>query len=180
MADRDIKGILDNLTNNSSQLAKIKRNIDKHSSISLTGLTSAAKSLFIAFLANITDKPLLIVTSDITKALRHSLDIQILTDENVNFLPSQEASPYELVYSDSAVLKQQLNILRSFKNGDSRILVAPVKSLLNKYLPLKEYEKFSINLKVGETCELQRLTNNLVGLGYNRTVIVGGLRVILA
>ena len=137
------QNILEKLTHSTAKLNRIKRLLQQNRVLDLTGLTGAARGFFVSYLANNTDRPILIITPGISSALRYYNDLELTTNKQVDYLPTQEASPYELVYSDSAVLKQQLSVLESFKESGSNIAIASAKALLNTYLSRKISESNS-------------------------------------
>ncbi|OGH96680.1 MAG: transcription-repair coupling factor [Candidatus Melainabacteria bacterium GWF2_32_7] len=163
-----IQDILDKITLSSTKFSKIKKQLEKSKTVYLTGFTNSAKRFFASYIINTLNRPILIITPDITTALKYNLDIQTLTNKKVNYLPNQEASPYELVYSDAAITKQQLNILESFKNDNSDVIITSAKSLLNAYLSRKEIEINSIKLERQQNIDPSLIIKKLIDIGYNR------------
>ncbi|MFH0702545.1 MAG: transcription-repair coupling factor [bacterium] len=156
----------------SKKFSKIKEKIEDNKITFLTGLTSSAKIFFVSYLINTLNRPVLIITPDISSALKYSADIKLFTDKNVSYLPSQESSPYELVFSDSAITKQQLNALSCFENLNSGILVTTAKTLLNTYLSKEKIKKYSIKLEIKKDISPQELAVKLTEIGYRRVTMV--------
>jgi len=166
------QNIINKITSKSYLFSRIQKKIGEQRVFYLTGLSYPARSLFLSYLINSTTRPILVITPDITTALRYSNDLQNLTEKEIPYFPSQEASPYELVYSDSAVLKQQMNLLYSFKNDNNMCMTMTAKSLLNTYISKENIKKYSINLVKGEYGDPEETVKKLIDLGYRRNSVV--------
>ncbi|MDD3014063.1 MAG: transcription-repair coupling factor [Candidatus Gastranaerophilales bacterium] len=164
--------LINKITSKSCIFSQIQKKIDTSKVLYLTGLSYPARSLFISYLINSINRPVLVITPDITTALRYSQDIHYLTEKDIPYFPSQEASPYELVYSNSAVIKEQMKLLHSFKNGNIRYMAITAKSLLNTYLSQINTEKYSANLTKGKKADPEETARNLIDLGYRRNNVV--------
>ncbi|EKE02348.1 MAG: hypothetical protein ACD_20C00398G0001 [uncultured bacterium] len=167
-----IQDILDKIALSSTKFNKITKQLDTQKTVYLAGFTNSAKRFFASYIINTLNRPILIITPDITTALKYNFDIDNLTNKKVNYLPSQEASPYELIYSDAAVAKQQLNILESFKSNESDVIITSAKTLLNTYLSRKKIETHSIKLEKNQDADPVIIAKKLVDIGYKRTSMV--------
>jgi transcription-repair coupling factor (superfamily II helicase) len=166
------QNLIDKITSKSYVFSRIQKKIDKNRILYLTGLSYSARSLYISHLINSINRPVLIISPDITTALRYSSDLQYLTGADVPYFPVQEASPYELLYSDSAVLRQQMGMLHSFKHNDIKYMSITAKSLLNTYISKDNIQNYSINLIKGKKGDPDETVKNLVDLGYRRNNVV--------
>lgn len=164
--------IFQKLVNNSSKFKRIKKYIDEYNEFNLVGLTNSAKIFYSASIINMVSRSVLVLAPDVATALRYVWDIESLSSKSVAYLPSQEASPYELVYSDVSVLKQQISVLTSFESGGLDVIVTTPKTLLTTYLAKEILEKNSVFLKLNQSYELQEVVKKLVTLGYKRTSVV--------
>jgi len=166
------QNLISKVTSKSYSFSQIQKKINTSRVLYLTGLSYPARSLFISYLINSTNRPVLIITPDITTALRYSNDIQYLTKKEIPYFPSQEASPYELVYSDSAILKEQMHLLHSFNTRNINYMAITAKCLLNTYISKDNIEKYSLNLVKGANADPEDTARNLVDLGYRSNNLV--------
>lgn len=172
MYNQEIHNIFSNLASQSVKIKKILRNLDHNKTTCLTGLTGSARSFIISYIVNRLQHPVLIVTPDISTALKYNNDIKLFTDKNTYFLPSQESSPYEQVWSDPAITEEQLKALESFRTGEDEVLITPAKNLLNTYLCRKKAAKNSVYLKLKKSADPQDTAKHLTDIGYKRVTTV--------
>ena len=164
--------LLNNLVVNSLKYRKIAKNLQNRRTVYLTGLTGSARSFFVSQTLRDTDKPVLLITPDIASSLKYIREINLFSGKRASFLPVQEVSPYEQVYSDPEVARQQLKALQELKNGEIEVVVTPVKNLLNTYISQKKTEKNSIELSLKTKADPQETAEKLIKTGYKRTTTV--------
>lgn len=156
----------------SVKIKKIIKNLENNKEICLTGLTGSARSFIISYIVNSLNRPVFVVTPDISTALKYNNDIKLFSQKTVNFLQTQEASPYEQVWNNPAIYKEQINALNSFRSGESQILIAPSKNLLNIYLNKEFSDKNALYLKIKNSADPQDSAIKLVNLGYKRVITI--------
>ena len=156
---------------NSSFYNEFLRNIKKQKSFTLTGLTTFSRILLAKFIKEISGKKILFLTSSEQMALRYSVDLEKIWEISSVVLPFQNTSQYETVMGNIYDYQKQINILRN--NFD--FVVAPIKVLLEKFPEKNFFEKFSLNLKVGDSISQQDLLKKLIALGYKRATMVSDM-----
>lgn len=144
-------------------------------SLSLSGLTYAAKFLLLAYLVENTEFPLFFVTADSSNALRYLSDIEKITGKAISILPSEGISKYEMLYSETYNYAEQLKELRNFKNGTSALLISTYKNFFNKLPTEKFFKENSIELNTNSEIDLKKLTKKLVEIGYKRSTMVSDI-----
>ncbi len=172
MSSQILSDFIYNLSSNTAKLKKISKRIKESKLLYFTGLTGSARNFLISYIINSLNVPVLIVTPDITGALRTGKDLENLTSRKIDFLTSHEASPYETVYKDPELTKQQLCILNDFKESPNNIIIIPAKTLLNTYVPQESAEQNSLKLKTGDAIDTYEAADILVTLGYQRVTMV--------
>ncbi len=172
MDNQAIINIFSDLASKSSKIRKIINGLEHDNTLALTGLTGSARSFFVTYVTNSLKRPVLIVTPDISTALKYNNDLKTFTNKNISFLPSQEISPYEQVWSDPAITEEQLKALESFQNGEVDVLITPAKNLLNTYLSKDKTEKNSLHLKLKTKTDPQEASKQLIDIGYKRVITV--------
>jgi transcription-repair coupling factor (superfamily II helicase) len=170
--DKEISNIFNTKPSESAKIKKILRNLENNNKIYLTGLTGSARNFIVSFIINKINRPVLVATPDISSALNYNKDLTLFTDKKVSFLPSQEVSPYEQVWSDPNIREEQLKTLESFKSGEIQVLLTPAKNLLNSFLAQDKINKSSIYLKIKEKADPHETANLLTELGYKRVTTV--------
>lgn len=172
MSEQNIQNLLNNLIKKSKKFKKIIKNLENRRTVYLTGLTGSSRNFFVSKAIKKLNFPILVITPDIASALKYTREIRIFSGKKPVFIPSQEASPYEQVYSDPEVTRQQLNAFQELKKGAAEVVVTPVKNLLNTYLPHSISEKNSITLNLKTKADPHETAEKLTELGYRRTTTV--------
>lgn len=156
---------------NNKNFSRLKFNLAKSKSFVITGLTSFLRLLLVQKISNISGKGVLFVTSNEQNALKYQSDLKNAFNLDSEVLPFQNISPYESISPNLYDYSKQLEIL----NSNSKIIIGPVKALLEKF-PKKEFiETNSINLKIGDEIDTKDLAQRLVDLGYKRSTMVSDI-----
>ena len=153
---------------NSENFLQIKSNIKNNKSFVVTGITSFFKLILINRIKKYTDKKILFVTSTEQSALKYQNDYNQVFDTYVEWLPFQSVSCYEGIFSNKYEYQKQLKIL--FEKPD--IVFTSVKTLSEKFPVQSFFNENKINIKLGDTINTQHLAEQLVKLGYKRSVTV--------
>lgn len=172
MPNISIKNFINDFYKNSLEIKKVKTAVQQSKELTVCGLTTPAKIFAAANFINAFNQNILLLAPDMHSALRYYNDLQDLTDKEVLYLPIQEASPYEQVFSDAYILKQQISILESFSNSDNKVIITTSKALLNVYLSKKTIHNSTVTLSIKKEYDPQELAIELISLGYNRTSLV--------
>ena len=149
----------------------IARNIKRGKSFTFTGLTSFSKLLLVKYIRKLSDKKILFITSTEQNALRYSVDLERLFELNAVTFPYQNVSPYEAVNSNLYDYQKQISVLLN----KPEIVIAPVKSLLEKFPNASFFDINSFNLKIGDSIDQKKLLSRLLKLGYKRSTMVSDI-----
>jgi len=116
-------------------------------------------------------RPTLVATPTGADAERLAADLAELVGPGaVELLPAWETLPFERVSPGVATMGRRLQViwrLRQGGDGAPRVVVAPVRSLLQRLGPHVE-DLSPVVVGRGERVDLERLVADLVGLGYRR------------
>ena len=153
---------------NSEKFLKIKSNLQNNKSFVVTGITSFFKLILIDKIKKYTDKKILFVTSTEQSALKYQNDYSQIFDIDVAFLPFQSVSAYEGIFSNKYEYQKQLKVL--FEKPD--IVFTSVKTLSEKFPVSKFFNENKIKIKLGDIVDNQILAEQLVKMGYKRSVTV--------
>jgi len=172
MTNQQINNIFSRIAGKSVKIKKILKSLENGNGLVLRGLTGSARSFVLSYIINNLSRPVMLVTPDISTALKYNSDIKNFTDKNPCFFPSQETSPYEQVWADPAITEEQLKTLDLFKNGKAQVLISPAKNLLNIYPEIEKAKRNTVFLKLKSSAEPTELTKQLTDIGYKRVITV--------
>ncbi len=150
---------------------KFVKNIKQQKSFTLTGLTSFSRLLLTKYIAKLSGKKILFITSTEQSALKYSVDLERLFDLDSCILPYQNTSPYEAMQGNLYDYRKQISILKEKPD----IVIAPAKVLSEKFPSEKFFEENSLNLKIGDSISQKELLLQFTKLGYKRSTMVSDI-----
>lgn len=160
-----------NAPENNENYALFERFLAKSFSFAATGLTTILRLLLITKIRKITDKKVLFVTSTEQNALRYQNDLLKAFGEKSDLLPFQNISMYETVSTNRYDYAEQYRIL----NEKPDIVIAPVKTILEKFPDENFYKNNSTILKVGDEIDTKILAQKFVDFGYKHSTMVSDI-----
>lgn len=160
-----------NAPENNENYALFERFLAKSFSFTATGLTTILRLLLITKIRKITDKKVLFVTSTEQNALRYQNDLLKAFGEKSDLLPFQNISMYETVSPNRYDYAEQYRIL----NEKPDIVIAPVKTILEKFPDENFYKNNSTILKVGDEIDTKILAQKFVDFGYKHSTMVSDI-----
>ena len=143
----------------------------KSKSFAITGLTSFLRLILLEKIQELSKQGVLFVTANEQNALKYQSDLRTLFNIEAEVLPYQNVSVYESISPNLYDYSKQLDIL----NSGAKIIIAPVKALLEKFPNREFFKENSINVKVGDEIDVQKFAQNLVDLGYKRSTMVSDI-----
>lgn len=156
---------------NDLNYALFERYLAKSFSFAVTGLTTILRLLLIQKIQKITDKKILVITSTEQNALKYQNDLKKAFGVESDLLPFQNISMYESVPPNRYDYAEQVRILLDKPD----VVIAPVKTLLEKFPDAEFYKKNSINLKVGDEIDIREIAQKFVDLGYKHSTMVSDI-----
>ena len=156
---------------NDVNYALFERYLAKSFSFAVTGLTTLLRLLLIQKIQKITDKKILVITSTEQNALKYQNDLKKAFGLDADLIPFQNISMYESVPPNRYDYAEQVRIL--LEKPD--IVIAPVKTLLEKFPTEEFYAKNSLNLKVGDEIDVKETAQKFVDLGYKHSTMVSDI-----
>lgn len=160
-----------NAPENNENYALFERFLAKSFSFAATGLTTILRLLLITKIRKITDKKVLFVTSTEQNALRYQNDLLKAFGKKSDLLPFQNISMYETVSPNRYDYAEQYRIL----NEKPDIVIAPVKTILEKFPDENFYKNNSTILKVGDEIDTKILAQKFVDFGYKHSTMVSDI-----
>ena len=156
---------------NDMNYALFERYLAKSFSFAVTGLTTILRLLLIQKIQKITDKKILVITSTEQNALKYQNDLKKAFGVESDLLPFQNISMYESVPPNRYDYAEQVRILLDKPD----VVIAPVKTMLEKFPDAEFYKKNSINLKVGDEIDVREIAQKFVDLGYKHSTMVSDI-----
>ena len=156
---------------NDLNYALFERYLAKSFSFAVTGLTTILRLLLIQKIQKITDKKILVITSTEQNALKYQNDLKKAFGVESDLLPFQNISMYESVPPNRYDYAEQVRILLDKPD----VVIAPVKTMLEKFPDAEFYKKNSINLKVGDEIDIREIAQKFVDLGYKHSTMVSDI-----
>lgn len=160
---------LENLNNESFK--KFRQNLDLNWSFAVTGLTALLRMFLIGQIAKITGRKILFITSTEQNALKYQNDLNKGFQIKSEILPFQNISMYENIDLNFYDYAEQVRILRE----KPQIVIAPVKSLLEKFPSEHFFRKNTLKIKVGDEIDIKDFSQKLINLGYKRSTMVNDI-----
>lgn len=150
---------------------RLKNNLLKGKSFTITGLTSFLRLFLVQKIKEESNKGVLFVVANEQNALKYQSDLKTAFDLDSEILPFQNVSLYESISPNLYDYSQQLELL----NSKPRVLITPVKALLEKFPDKNFFDKNSIDLKIGDEIDTKMFSQKLVDLGYKRSTMVSDI-----
>lgn len=139
----------------------------------VSGLTGSARSMLISILEEATEKPILLVTHQLTQAQQLYDDlVELSSSDHVHLYPVNELIATEMAIASPELRSQRIQALTHWNQNGRGILVAPIAAL-KRILPPKPYWKdYQLLFKVGETISIATYIQKLIEMGYERVDMV--------
>lgn len=157
------------------QLLARLNNDDAHT-LSLGGLTLAAKGLAVALLWQATSKTILLVTDGnreaeaLLEAVNSFLTLLAPKDDSARaqLIPALDVLPHQQLTAHSEILEQRAIGLWRLSTGRAPITIAPIASAMFRVAPPAFYRQLVLSLKENEEVTLEDLASHLRAIGYEQ------------
>lgn len=141
--------------------------------VSVSGLSAIHRAHMAIGLYEKTGRPVVMICADEHEGQRMAKDLSVLLGADVPVL-----TPRSFTFHDVTSVSRQWEhrrIALLHQMGDCPILVATIEGLLQRTMPPEIFKQAVFTLKMGQVCDLNHLTETLVGLGYGRCEQVEGI-----
>ena len=156
---------------NSDLFYQFESYVRSSGSFCVTGLTAFLRLLSLKKIKDWSKKKLLFITSTEQYALRYQADLESLFNIKSEILPYQNASVYEGVNINKYDYAKQISILTEKPD----LVIAPVKSLLEKFPNKQFFDKNKLSLKIGDEITQKEMLAKLMELGFKRSTMVNDI-----
>ena len=147
---------------------KITALLQKKFSFALSSITNCAKLIILAQLIIKNNKKLVFITETEQSALKFQNDLKNLFGINTEIFPYQDGSIYDTNAKNLYKYAKQIQILRNQQD----VIIIPQKALFEKFPDNNFLKNYSINIKIDDDINVEKIASNLVKLGYKRKTLV--------
>lgn len=131
-------------------------------------LYGCARSLVISDAIDRHNHLTVILTPDSLSCSQIYNEVQLFNNSNANFIsfPEWETLPYDVFSPHEDIISERISSLQLLPELEHGLLVLPITTCMQRVPPQEFIQQFSLNLKRGDTIELDTLRNILTSAGY--------------
>ena len=143
-------------------------------SLLINGLLSVQKPHITYSIFKELNRPMVFVASTDLEAKKAYEDLNFYMKDKVVYLGHQDIYFYHLDAKDRNEEAKKLKVLLRLAKGEKLVLVTSVEAILRKYIPKDVLLNNTFTYKIGDTINLEELSDRLVSLGYERVSKIEG------
>ena len=162
---KEIIKVLPNFKKFNDYIENVKNNINP---IMLSGLTDSGKVHFAYSTFFYAEKPICIITYNELQAKKIIKNLEYFTND-IKFFPKKDIKVYDYLAESKDITYNRIACLNGIYNKKAKIIVTTIEAVSQKIIPEEVLYKNIINLKVGESINLEEIKEKLIALGYERT-----------
>lgn len=155
---------------NFDKYKKIEQLLKENRSFAVSGLTGILKILLIAQITESNSKKILLITDSEQSAIRYKNDLKNFLNVDSKIIPYQDGSVYEGASYNLYKYSKQIEVLK--EASSCNILIAPVKTLFEKFTGGKFLDDNSIEIEIDDVIDIKEFSKKLIDLGYKKTTMV--------
>lgn len=151
------------------QLAKIREGKSKNNLI--YGLDDHKKAILATFLCPKKGPALFLFENE--KKAKYFFDLFLETGiSQAAYFPAQENIPFQIFARSMDIESQRAEILTRLAAGEDILIFASMGSIRHKLLPLEDFKANLLEIRVGESLDLEDFSSRMVASGYSRNELV--------
>ncbi|WP_317855485.1 transcription-repair coupling factor [Chakrabartyella piscis] len=136
-----------------------------------TGAVGVEKSHIFYGLGAHTKRPILILTHSELRGRELAQELAFFHSD-VMYYPAKDILFYSADVHGQEVGRRRFQVIESLLAGNPPILVASMEALCERFVEKEEFQKFILEISVGDVWNINELMKKLIFLGYERTEIV--------
>jgi len=149
--------------------------LGKQEKLKLNNLYGSAFSVYLANLAQELKSPQLIIVNDREEALYLQNDLAALFDKESSLIfPTSYKKPYQYEEIDNANIRERTEVLKFINDNPQKgyFVISYPEALIEKVVNQKSLVKNTFGVKVGDTLDLDFVTELLIEYGFQKTDFV--------
>ena len=139
----------------------------------ISGLTDVGKVHMAYSTRFYSEKPICIVTYNELQAKKLMKDLKFF-GEKIDYFPKREIITFDYVAESKDDLFDRIAILNNIVNGKAKLVFTTIDAIMQKMISKENLYQYVMNLKVGDTVNLNNFKEKLVRLGYERYDLIEG------
>jgi transcription-repair coupling factor (superfamily II helicase) len=160
---------------NSKEYKDIINNIENtKGTLLINGLLQPQKPNIVYSIFNDLKRQILYVSNTDLEAKKVYEDLCFYMKDKVDYLSSQDIYFYHLDAKDRNEEAKKLKVLLRMMSKENTVIVTSVEAVLGKYIPKEILKKNIFTYKIGDVIDIEKLTQKLVNLGYERVSKIEG------
>ena len=168
MNNNNIVKILPNFKKFNDYISNVKNNTNP---IMLSGLTDSGKVHFAYSTYFYAEKPICIITYNELQAKKIIKNLEYFSN-NIKFFPKKEIMAYDYLAESKDITYKRIDCLNNIYNKNAKIIVTTIEAVSQKIISEEVLYKSILELKIGDTTNLNNIKQTLVALGYERQEVV--------
>ena len=169
------KDVLIDSLNNLDSYIKLKEDIEKKvSPVSLNGLSGESISHVAYALKSHMKRQVLVLTYDDLRAKAISEDLSLFDKSRAELFPTRDVVFYDIDAFSLEIQNQRLRVMERLSRGDDIVVVASIKSIVNKVMSLSDMISNTERIEFGQIVDFEHLSVSLSENGYERVDMIEG------
>lgn len=140
-------------------------------SFALSCINSVGKMIISSVISQ--NRKILFIVDSEQKALKYKNDFKMFFGLESVVFPYTDGNLYDANLRNIYKFYEQINILLNFNK--EKIIIAPLKSLFERFPKNSFYNKYSLTFKIDDDINIQEITDTLLSFGYKRVVTVSDM-----
>ena len=160
---------------NSNEYKDVINCIEKNKgSLLINGLLPMQKPHIAYSIFRDLNRQIIFVASSDLEAKKVYEDLNFYIKDKVEYLGFSDIHFYHLDAKDRNEEAKKLKVLLRLAKGEDIILVTSIEAILRKYIPKNILLENILSYKIGDVINLEKLSENLINLGYERVSTIEG------
>ena len=162
------------LQNSKEYIDLINKTKSSKGTVLINGLLPVQKPHIAYSMFKELDRQIVLIMNSDLEAKKAYEDLSFYIDGKVEYLGYQDILFYHLDAKDRNEEAKKLKVLLKIANNQKLILVTSIEAILRKYMPKDVLLKNILTYKVGDVVDINKLSETLIKLGYERVSKIEG------
>lgn len=150
-------------------------------SVCITGLWGGSRAMALSMLQELRAHSLLIITSTPSEAERAFNDLTFFLRGSETqggafpglcLFPQWEILPYDDRSPHPEIVRERLATLSRLMRGEPLIVITTIRAVMQRLIPRDLFRRGNLDFRVGDTWDMELITDEISGFGYRRTDLV--------